>query len=111
MMTRRAFLCGLTLGMLSAPLAAEAQQAGKVYRVGLIAVTPVARIMSDPTHPFNSGFRREMRDRGYVEGQNFILELRSLEGRMERASEVVVELVRLNVDVIVTVAVFGVPMT
>jgi len=103
MMTRRAFLCGLTLGMLSAPLAAEAQQAGKVYRVGLIAVTPVARIMSDPTHPFNSGFRREMRDRGYVEGQNFILELRSLEGRMERASEVVVELVRLNVDVIVTV--------
>lgn len=58
--------------------------------------------MRDPTHPFNSGFRREMRDRGYVEGQNFILELRSLEGRMERASEVVAELVRLNVDVVVT---------
>jgi putative ABC transport system substrate-binding protein len=93
----------LILSLTLAPLAAEAQTAGKVYRVGLIAVTPVARIMSDPTHPFNSGFRREMRDRGYVEGQNFILELRSLEGRMERASEVVVELVRLNVDVIVTV--------
>ena len=58
--------------------------------------------MSDPTHPFNGGFRREMRDRGYVEGQNFILEIRSLEGKIERASGVVAELVRLNVDVIVT---------
>ena len=104
MITRRTFLGGLTLGTLAAPLAGEAQTAGKVYRVGLISTTtPVATIMSDPTHPFNSGFRRQMRERGYVEGRNFILELRSLEGRIERASEVVAELVGVNVDVIVTV--------
>ena len=102
-MNRRKFLFGLTVGALAAPLATEAQPVGKIYRVGIIFVTPVAGIMSDPVNPFNSGFRREMRDRGYLEGQNFILELRSVEGKMERASEVVAELVRLNVDVIVTV--------
>ncbi len=101
-MNRRKFLFRLTLGALAAPLAAEAQTVGKVYRIGLIAITPVASIMSDPTHPYNSGFCRELRDRGYVEGQNVILELRSVEGRMERAPEVLAELVRLNVDVIVT---------
>jgi putative tryptophan/tyrosine transport system substrate-binding protein len=101
-MNRRKFLFGLTFGALAAPLAAEAQAVGTVYRVGIIAITPVAGIMRDPAHPFNSGFRREIRDRGYLEGQNFILELRSVEGRMERASEVVAELVRLNVDVVVT---------
>ena len=103
-MDRRSFLGTLTAALLAAPLAAEAQPPPKVYRVGLISTTtPVATIMSDPTHPFNSGFRREMSDRGYVEGQNFILELRSLEGRMEQASEIVAELVGLNVDVIMTV--------
>jgi putative tryptophan/tyrosine transport system substrate-binding protein len=56
--------------------------------------------VSDPTNPFNSGFRREMRDRGYVEGQNVFLELRSVEGQVERDSEVVAELVRVKVDVI-----------
>ncbi|HEU4366853.1 MAG TPA: ABC transporter substrate-binding protein [Methylomirabilota bacterium] len=102
--TRVVLVFPLIVAILAAPLHAEAQTAQKVFRVGLISTTtPVATIMSDPTHPFNSGFRREMRDRGYVEGQNFILELRSLEGRMEQASEVVAELVRLNVDVIMTV--------
>ena len=102
--TRVVLVFPVIAAILASALAAEAQTAGKVYRVGLISTTtPVATIMSDPTHPFNSGFRREMRDRGYVEGQNFILELRSLEGRMERASDVVAELVRLNVDVIATV--------
>jgi putative ABC transport system substrate-binding protein len=104
-MDRRSFLLTSLAGALAGPLAVEAQPAARVYRVGLISTTtPVAKIMSEPTHPFNSGFRREIRDRGYVEGQNFILELRSLEGRIERASEVIAELVRLNVDVIVTVS-------
>ncbi len=93
----------LAVSLTLAPLIVEAQTAGKVYRVGFIAITPVATIMSDPTHQFNSAFRQEMRDRGYVEGQNLVLELRSLEGKTERASEIVAELVRLNVDVIVTV--------
>lgn len=92
-MNRRQFLFGLTLGALPALRAPEAQAVGRVFRVGLIAITPLAGIVSDPTHPFNSGFRREMRDRGYAEGQNFILELRSVEGKMERASEVVAQLI------------------
>jgi putative ABC transport system substrate-binding protein len=100
-MDRRQFVFGLTLGVLPV-LLAEAQALGKVFRVGLVAITPITGIASDPTHPFNSGFRREMRDRGYLEGQNLILELRSVEGKMERSSEVVAELVRLNPDVIVT---------
>ena len=100
-MDRRAFLAG-TLAVAAARRVAGAQPAGKLYQVGLIGVTPVARIMSDPTHPINSGFRREMRDRGYVEGKNFVLELRSVEGRIERTSGIVAELARLNVDVVVT---------
>ena len=98
---RRRFLIAVG-ALLAAPLARA--QAGKTYRVGFIATTtPVAGMLSDPTHVVNSGFGREMRERGYVEGRNFILELRSLEGRNERASEVVAELVRLKVDAIVTV--------
>jgi putative tryptophan/tyrosine transport system substrate-binding protein len=60
--------------------------------------------MSNPTHCINSDLRPEMRQRGYVEGQNLGLELRYVEGRLERVSEVVGELVRVNVDVIVAVS-------
>ena len=103
MMNRRAFVTGLG-AMLAAPLAADAQATGKVHRVGFIAITPVASINGNPSHLFNAAFRAEMRDRGYVEGQNLVLELRSVEGETERASAIVSELVRLNVDVIVTVS-------
>ena len=104
-MTRRELLA-LLAATVGAPFAAEAQQAGRLYRVGIISTTsPLATITSDPHHPWQS-FIREMRDRGYVEGQNFVLERRSLEGKIvERAPEVVAELIRLNVDVIVTAAV------
>jgi putative ABC transport system substrate-binding protein len=100
-MDRRAFLGTLTGSLLAAPLAAEAQQAGKVYRVGYLSPIPVAERGSNPY--FNI-FRREMRQRGYVEGQNFVLEHRAVEGSPGRDSEVVGELVRLNVDVIVAVS-------
>ncbi|PYN39757.1 MAG: hypothetical protein DMD95_23725 [Candidatus Rokuibacteriota bacterium] len=93
----------LAVGLALAPLAAEAQTAANVYRVGYIGPTPVANIVSDPTHPFNSGFLREMRQRGYVERRNFALGYRSVAGSPERDSEVVGELVRLEVDVIVAV--------
>ena len=61
MINRRAFLGGLTLGTLAAPLAAKAQPAsGKVYRVGIISTTtPVATITGDPGHPWHSFFREE----------------------------------------------------
>ena len=49
MMNRRTFLCGLTLGTLSAPLAAEAEQAGKVWRIGFLGVTSGPVPGSDPS--------------------------------------------------------------
>ena len=100
-MDRRAFMSTLGAGLLAAPLGARAQQAGKVYRVGWVSLSPL-KILSDPTYIPGRAFRAEMRNRGYVEGQNLMLELRSVEGKVERASDVMAELVRLGVDVIVT---------
>jgi len=107
---RRTFVCALAAGLLAAPLGAEAQQAGKVYRVGLILVTaPVSEMGGpEPANPLARGFVQGLRALGYVEGQNLILERRSAEGRYERFGEIVAELVRLRADVIVTT---GTPMT
>jgi len=99
---RRAFTAG-TLALLAAPLAAEAQQAGKVYRVGLIAAaTPVSEMAEPAVNPVTRAFVQGLRALGYVEGQNLILERRSAEGQIERFGDIVAELVRLKVDVIVT---------
>jgi ABC-type uncharacterized transport system substrate-binding protein len=103
-MDRRAFLG--TLGLLAVPLASEAQQAGKVYRVGLIAAaTPVSEMAGpEPVHPLVRAFVQGLRTLGYVEGRNLILESRSAEGQYERFGDIAAELVRLKVDVIVTFA-------
>jgi ABC-type uncharacterized transport system substrate-binding protein len=84
---------------------AEAQTAEKIYRVGVVRPKPyVTTLTTDPEHFLNSGFLLELRERGYVEGKNLVLEVRSVEGNPEELSEVVGELVRLDVDVIVAVA-------
>jgi putative ABC transport system substrate-binding protein len=100
-MDRRAFLG--TLGLLAVPLASEAQQAGKVYRVALIFTTSPVSEMAGPehVHPLARAFVQGLRGLGYVEGQNLILERRSAEGRFERFGDIVAELVHLKVDVIV----------
>src|SRR5713226_2387845 len=105
-MDRRAFLGTLAGGLLAAPLAGEAQPAGKVYRVGLIFTTsPVSEMAGpEPVHPLARAFVRGLHALGYVEGQNLILDRRSAEGRYERFGDIVAELVRLKADVIVTVA-------
>jgi putative ABC transport system substrate-binding protein len=90
---RRAFIAAMTGGLLAAPLAAEAQTE-KVYRVGILATYPV-------THSFDY-FVAALRDLGYIEGKNLILEIRSANNVPERVPALAVELVRLNVDVIVT---------
>jgi ABC-type uncharacterized transport system substrate-binding protein len=100
-MDRRTFIGTVAASFLAPPLAAQAQQASKVYRVGWVGVGPL-RTFSDPTNIAVRAFRAELRDRGYVEGQNLILELRSVDGKIERASEVIADLVRLGVDVILT---------
>src|SRR5215831_20923324 len=94
----------LTGSLLAAPLAAMAQSAGKVYRVALMFTSSRVSDMAgpEPIVPTARAFLYALRDLGYVEGRNLVLERRSLEGRMERASEVVAELVSLKVDVIVS---------
>jgi putative ABC transport system substrate-binding protein len=94
-MTRRTFLCGLTLGVLSAPLAAEAQQARKVPVIGYL----IER--SGPT-AFDEAFRLGLRELGYSEGRNVVVEYRWADGKAERLPALAAELVRLKVDIIVT---------
>ena len=97
-MDRRAFIGTLTGGLLAAPLAAEAQQPEKMYRIGVVTST---------AH-FIAAFRQGLRELGYVEGQNVIVEQRSTEGESDRFPELVVELIRLKVDVLVVSGAVGV---
>src|SRR5690349_8541775 len=83
----------LSSGLLTAPIAAEAQPAGRIYRVAIVSW---ANEISDAL------FLGSLRDLGYVEGRNLAVERRSCESKNERASEIMAEVVRLKVDVIVT---------
>ena len=87
----------IILALLAAPLGAEAQQAGKVPRVGLLG-TATPSLMA----PWITAFRDGLRQHGYVEGQNVVIEYRWGEGQPDRFPGLVAELIRLNVDVIVT---------
>ena len=101
MTTRRAFISTLAGGLLAAPLAAEAQQAGKTYRIGVLGNVPLA----DPRSAHLWGaFAEGLRDLGYVDGGNTTIEHRSSEGKYERLPALAAELVRLNVDIIVAPA-------
>jgi putative tryptophan/tyrosine transport system substrate-binding protein len=96
-MNRRTFLCGLTLGSLSAPLAVKAQQAGKVYRLGWFAFAPP----TDPaTVAIHDAFLQELRAHGFVEGQNVQMERRYTEGREDRTAALAAEFVSMKVDLI-----------
>ncbi len=85
----------VALLMLTVPLAAGAQQTGKVYRIGFLGDSLAA--FSEPTEAFRQG----LRDLGYVEGRNITIEYRWAEGKPERMRELAEELVRLKVDLIV----------
>ena len=95
-MDRRAFVSGLG-AVLATPFVAGAQQAGKVYRIGILQVGTAAANQ----HLFDA-FKQGMRDRGYVEGQHIVFERRLGDGKSERVREAAAELVRMNVDLIVT---------
>ena len=96
-MQRRAFIGVLTGRLLAAPLAAGAQQAGKIYRVGFLG-NSTAALEANLVGPFREG----LRDLGYVEGRNVVIEYRWAEGKYERFPALVAELLALKVDVIVT---------
>jgi len=95
-MNRRTFLCGLTLGTLGLPVAVEAQQGGKVPRIGFLFYG------SPGPSPELDAFRQGLRELGCIEGQNIAIEVRFASGRVERLPELAAELVRLKPDVIVT---------
>ena len=95
-MERRAFVVG-ALGLLTVPLAVEAQPAGaKVPRIGFLALNPGAN-----PH-LREAFLQGLRALGYVEGRNVVIEYRDAEGKLERLPALATELVALKVDVIVT---------
>src|SRR5215470_1287810 len=96
-MRRREFVTLLGGAAAAWPLAARAQQAGKVWRIGLLfgSSRSAASVLYD-------AFVQGMRELGYVEGKDFVIEWRFLEGNYDRIPEIVAELVRLKVDVIVT---------
>jgi putative ABC transport system substrate-binding protein len=87
----------MTVGLLAAPLAAEAQQPGKVWRIGSLQAYPPS-----PQDGTWRSFVQSLSDQGYVEGQNLLIERRSSEGRAERLPILAAELVQLGVSVIFT---------
>jgi putative ABC transport system substrate-binding protein len=100
-MDRRAFLGALAGGLLATPLAAEAQQAGKVSRIGILGSVPLTEPAAARAW---GGFLEELRQLGYAEGQNIVIERRFSEGRFDRLAGLAAELVGLKVDVIVASA-------
>src|SRR5262249_8409377 len=83
--------------ILAAPLAAQAQQTGKVYRIGFLRGAP-------PPRAWVEAFQQGLRARGYIDGVNVLVEYRSTDGSVDELPRLVAELVRLNVDVILASA-------
>jgi len=96
-MPRRAFLATIAGGLLAAPLAAEAQQASKIPRIGVLLSNSRASHAADI-----EGLRLGFRERGYVEGRNIVTEYRYGDGKLDRLPRLAAELVGLHVDLIVT---------
>ncbi len=94
MIARRTFLAGTGAVLLAAPLAAEAQQAGKVYRIGFISVRS-PRVDSN-----YEVFVEKLRELGYVPGQNVVIERRVGEGRNDTSYAAAAELLLRKIDVI-----------
>ncbi len=88
----------LTIGLLVAPLVAEAQSSGKVYRIGILyAASPEFNPNADPT---DRALVDGLREHGYVVGQNLVIEFRTAFGKRERLPELALELVKIPVDLI-----------
>src|SRR2546421_9280704 len=87
------------LVILAAPLAAEAQQAGKIPRIGMLSFTTPG---TEEEKRRIEVFKQGLRERGYVQGQNIVIEPRHSAGRDEFLPRLAAELVGLKVDVILT---------
>jgi len=91
--TRRAF-CSMLLAL---PFPAQAQQAARILRIGILIASSASSYSARV-----EAFRQRLRELGYVEGKNIVIEYRYTEGKLERLLDLAAELVRLKVDVIVT---------
>lgn len=94
-MERRAFIATLAGSVLAAPLAAEAQPASRVPRIGYLALDLTA---GDPSP--REAFLQGLRELGYVEGKNLLIENRDARGKPDRFPALAAELAALNVDLI-----------
>ncbi|MEK6244474.1 MAG: ABC transporter substrate-binding protein [Pseudomonadota bacterium] len=99
---RRRLLIALGAGALVAPFGSLAQQQGKVWRVGFLALR--SQTASNPSAVYGA-FLQGMRELGYVEGKNLLIEWRFADGKVERLPGLAAELVQLKVDVIVAAGV------
>ena len=97
MIDRRAFIGSLSGGLLAAPLAAEAQSAGKVYRIGMLETRSITLNAANV-----DAFRQGMRELGYREGHNLDVVYRSSDGHDDRFPDLASELIRAKVDLILT---------
>jgi len=95
-MVRRTFLGVVAGGLLAASLAAGAQPAGKVVRIGYLSLQ-----REDGDKSWMAAFRQRLQDLGYVEGRNVVIEQRHAAARADRLPELASELVRLKLDVLV----------
>ena len=100
------FILALALGLLAAPIPSEAQQPGKVYRIGFLGVSTLgydldAKNCPREGSPSWQAFMAGLRERGYLPGQNLIIECRWTESREERARAFAAEFVELKSDLIV----------
>jgi len=100
-MRRRDFIKGIAGSATGWPLAAHAQQASKIARIGFLGST-----FASPWGSRVEAFRSGLRDLGYVEGDNIAIEFRWAEEKYDRLADLAAELVRLKVDVLVT---YGTP--
>ena len=94
-MERRTFMALVSGGLLATPLVADAQQARKVYRIGVLSTAG-----PEQESFVRSALRGQLRERGWVEGQNLVLEWRYAEAKYERLPDLAAELVRLEPDLI-----------
>jgi ABC-type uncharacterized transport system substrate-binding protein len=96
-MNRKIFFVALVAVLLALSFLAEAQQPAKVHRIGLLAAPPASSMSARV-----EAFRQGLRELGYVEGKNIVIEWRYAEGKLDRQPDLAAELVRLKVDVIIT---------
>jgi putative ABC transport system substrate-binding protein len=106
MLDRRGFLGTLSAGLVAAPRVTAAQPRRKVYRIGIVNLSPPTADMTgpEPRNPYTNAVVRGLRELGYIYGEHYVTEPRGAEAKPERFAIIAADLVRLRPDVIVAVA-------